>query len=70
MYTLSVWKGQLRIVVVDLQLQDSARKVRDPFEAIIPGGDTRVSRMINVNPKFPEKSPGYRSSRSFALEIS
>ena len=66
MYSFRFWIGHVCIVVVDFLHQKLARKVRDPFKALIPGKDIQVTRMNNANPKFLEKSPRYHSSRPFA----
>ena len=35
----------------------------DTITAYVNGEVTKVSKMIDVHSKFPEKSPGYRGSR-------
>ena len=69
MYILSSWTSQLGSVVVKLLHQDTARTMREPFTAYVPGEVTQVSRMTNVHPKFLEKSLMYRGCRPFAPGI-
>ena len=59
MYTLTFWKSQLGIVVVNLLHQESTRTVGDPFTAKHPGEVSQVSRMTNVHPKTLKKSPEF-----------